>query len=186
MGRYDESIAALKRAEQLDPMSPNIAGALGGSFFWAREYDRAIEHYQKALDLDPSLTIMRLFMAEAYEQMGRFQEALAECKQVSLTDKSPTTMAELARAYAMFGRRDEAQKILGELKEVSRQRYFPSYAVATIYTGLGDKERALEWLEKAYEERCGWMAFLRVDPALDSLRSEGRFKDLLRRVGLNE
>lgn len=186
MGHHDESIAELKRAERLDPMSPNIEGALGTSFFWARKYDRAIEHYQKALDLDPSLTIMRLFMAEAYEQMGRFQEALAECQQVSLTDKSPTTMAELARAYAMFGRRDEAQKILGELKEVSRQRYFPSYAVATIYTGLGDKERALEWLEKAYEERCGWMAFLRVDPALDSLRSEGRFKDLLRRVGLNE
>jgi serine/threonine protein kinase/Flp pilus assembly protein TadD len=186
MGRFDESIAELKRAEQLDPMSPNIAGALGGSSFWARKYDRAIEHYQRALDLDPSLTIMRLFMAEAYEQMGRFQEALAECQKVSLTDKSPTTMAELARAYAMFGRRDEAQKILVDLKEVSRQRYFPSYAVATIYTGLGDKERALEWLEKAYEERCGWMAFLKVDPALDSLRSDGRFKDLLRRVGLNE
>jgi len=124
-------------------------------------------------------------LGKAYEQKGMYAEAIAAFQKANSLDiNTPDVTAFLAHAYAVSGKRGEAMKLLEELKDLSKQRYvFPSF-IALIYTGLGEKDQAFEWLEKAFEERSSWFTDLKVNLQLDSLRSDPRFQDLLRRVGL--
>ncbi len=181
MGRFDEALSEIKQAQKLDPLSLIINADMGAPLFFARQYDQAIEQHRKTLEMDLNFPPTHLRLGAAYEQKGMYQEAIAEYQRaIELSGDNTKTSVVLGYAYAVSGRRAEAQKELDQLKEQSNS----PYDIAMIYTALGDKEQAFEWLEKAYEDRSGGLVFLKVDPGLDSLRSDPRFADLLRRVGL--
>ena len=121
---------------------------------------------------------------EPYEQKGMYEEALAALAKARQLSDSPTMLALLAHAYVGMGKRIEAQKILDQLKEMSKQTYVDSYFIAEVYTALGEQDRGFQELEKAYQEHSSWMVWLKVEPKFDPLRADPRFADLLRRVGL--
>jgi len=134
--------------------------------------------------MDPNYWVAHLYLGRAYEQKGELSEAIAELQKARQLSEGaiPEATAALGRAYAVAGKRSEARKLLDELKERSNGSFMPAYVVATIYTGLGENDQALMWLERAYEERSFYMTWLKVDPELDNLRSEPRFAELLRRM----
>ncbi|MEW6207808.1 MAG: protein kinase [Acidobacteriota bacterium] len=186
MARFDESLAELRQAQHLDPLDQVKNGAIAITLYWAGEYDLAIKEFQKGLDLNPNGPGSHLSLAEIYARKGRFQEALAECQKAGQPGRNPIALSAFGRIYALSGKRAEAKKLLNELKDLAGQRYVPGYIIATLYAALGDNDRALEWLEKDYKERSALMAFIKVEPGLDSLRSNPRFIDLLRRVGFSQ
>lgn len=184
LGRFDEAQTEMKRALELDPSGDFGLWGLGDSFYFARQYEQAIEQYRRAIGVEPKLYWSHLMLGWAYEQRGKFDEALAELNQARRLNDSPQVLAALGHAYAVSGQRAEAQKVIAELQETARRRYVSPYDLATIYAGLGEKEGALAWLEKAYEDRSGWLAlWLKVDPKFDGLRADERFRELLRRIG---
>ena len=185
MGRLKESLAESLRALDLDPLDLPITTHLGWHYLYAREYDRAIEQLRKALDMDSRFLPAHLFLGQAYAQEAMYDKATAELQQaVSLSRETPVMVAVLGYAYAMSGKKGEAQIILHKLNALSKQRLVPSQEIATIHTALGEKDQAFEWLRRAYEERYSGLVYLKNDPALDGLRSDPRFADLMRRVGL--
>ena len=187
LGRYDESIAERKRAQELDPLSLIINFELGTAFYYGRDYDRAIEQFQKTLELDPNFPPVYPFLAAAYEQKGMYDQAVAGF-QKGITQRGGTewsfSKSGLGHIYAVSGKSREARTVLDELKQLSQKEYVPADGIALIYAGLGDKEAAFAWLEKAYEEHAFKMAFLKVEPRWDNLRADPRYRDLLRRIGL--
>jgi TolB-like protein/Tfp pilus assembly protein PilF len=185
MGRTAESLAASKRALELDPLNENFMVHLGWHFLYARQYEDALEQLRKAIDMAPKHGTAYVFRALACVQMGRHVEAIDEAQQATLlTPEWSATAATLGYAYAVSGKRDAALKVLDDLTALSQWKDV-SYYKAWIYTGLGQKEQALEWLEKAYDERSDLLVYLKVDPIFDSrLRSEPRFGKLLQRMGL--
>ncbi|MBI3950869.1 MAG: tetratricopeptide repeat protein [Acidobacteria bacterium] len=185
MGRSDEAMAEMRRAQELDPLSLIINTNVGWLYYFARQYDQAIGQCRKVLEMDANFFSARVKLGWTYEQRGMHEQAIAEFQTVlNVSSDDPALRAMLSRGYALSGRRDEAVRILHQLGEQSQRSYVSPYLIALVYTGLGEKDQAFDWLEKAYENRCGWLAWLRVDPKLDSLRSDSRFADLLRRVGL--
>jgi serine/threonine-protein kinase len=186
MGRPDGAIAEIKRAQELDPLSLIVNAVAGFHLYEARQYDRAVEQCQKALDLDLNFAQAHLFLGQAYEQKARYEEAIAELKKaVALSPNTPFIVSALGHAYAVSGQTGEAMKILDQLQELSQQRYISPHEMAIIYAGLGEKEQAFAWLEKAYADRSWRLPYLnKAEPRLDSLRSDPRFADLVRRVGL--
>jgi DNA-binding winged helix-turn-helix (wHTH) protein/tetratricopeptide (TPR) repeat protein len=184
LGRQDEAFAEIKRAQERDPVSFLVNWVLGELFHYARCHDQAIEQLLRTLDMDPNLLPARVLLGRAYEQKEMYKEAIAEFKMaVTISGEDLRIVALLAHAYALLGQRDKARRMLAELKEQSKRSYISPYNIAIIYVALGEKDKACEWLEKAYDERSLWMVFLKVDPRLDSLRSDPRFADMLRRVG---
>jgi serine/threonine protein kinase/Tfp pilus assembly protein PilF len=183
LGRFEEGIAEEKRAVELDPLSLLHNRVLGQAFFEARQYDNAIEQYRKTLELDPNFTGGHQLLGEAYLQKSMYKEGIAEIeKELVISPNSPAALAQLGYGYALEGKRAEAQKVLDQLNERSKQRYVSPANRAFIYAGLGDKDRAFEWLEKGYAERS--VGAIKVNPAYDPLRSDPRFADLLRRMNL--
>src|SRR5205807_449108 len=167
------------------PLSPVVTQTLAAAFYFARNFDQAIEEYRKALELDPNHFLSHYSLGRIYSLKGLHREAIEEAqKSVALSGRSTETLAGLAQAYAAAGMKEEMQEILDELNERSKERYVSPYYVAKIYALLGEKEQALAWLEKGYEERNPDFIELSVEPALDVLRTDARFQDLLRRVGL--
>ena len=185
IGRFDEGLEELKQAEQLDPLSLIINSDLGLPYFFARQYEQAIEQWRKTLELDPNFWLVHYALALVYEQKGMYEEAIAESKKaLNLFVDSPWVLGGLGHIYAVSGQREKAHQVLDELKERSKQRYVSPFDVALIYAGLEENDEALVWLEKAYEERNQWLSWLKVEPRLDNLRSDPRFINLVRRVGL--
>ena len=187
VGRFDEAQAEMKRAVELNPVEQlNLLG-LGHSFYFAHQFERPIEQYRRAIGVEPKSRWSHISLGQAYAQQGNFSEALAELSQARRLNDIPMVLASLGHIYAMSDQRSEAQKVIVELQEIARQRYVSPYDIATIYAGLGEKEQALIWLEKAYGDRSGNLAmYLKVDPKFDNLRDDLRFRNLLRRVGLPE
>jgi serine/threonine-protein kinase len=186
-GRLEEAIAEEKRAVELDPLSLVGNRELGFTFYMARQYDQAIEQFRKTLELDPNFTLTREFLGSAYLQKNMHMEALAEFQEaLANSPDNMFTLSELGYAYAKSGRKAEAQKVLDQLNELSKRKFVPAISAVIIYVGLGEKDKAFEWLEKAYEDRSlgGPLASLKVDPLFDPLHSDPRFTDLLRRVNL--
>ncbi len=181
MGRHAEAIAEAKRAQELDPLSLMINTVAGRCFYHARQYDQAIEQYRKALEIDPNFWVAHLFLGKTYGQKRMYEEAITELQKAGRVTTEPRSVT--AYIYAVSSRRGEAKKVVAELKELSKRRYVPPYHIAVIYAGLGEKDQAFAWLQNAYEERDAWIAWLKVEPMLDNLRSDPRFADLLRRVG---
>jgi eukaryotic-like serine/threonine-protein kinase len=185
-GRVDEDKAAMKRAEELDPLSPIVGVNTGMAHYFAREYDAAIEQYRKTLGLDPQFFLTHLWLGHALEQKGLYPEAIAAYQQaLALSKRHPRVLASLGHAYAMTGRRNDALKVLDELMQMQKRRYVQPFSIALLYTGLGEKDQAFIWLEKSYAERDYRLSWLKVDPQLDSLRTDPRFRELLGRIGLS-
>jgi serine/threonine protein kinase/tetratricopeptide (TPR) repeat protein len=185
-GRPDEAIAEGRRAVQIDPVSPETNTYLGIDLVFARRYDEAIDQLRKTVELDPNYWYAHNVLGRAYEASGKLPEAIAEFKRVlELENKVAENSCNLGHAYALSGQRTEAEKIIAQLKVSSPQTYVPPYNMATIYAGLGDKDQAFAWLNRAYDERSdNLVLFIKVDPQVDNLRSDPRFGELLRRIGL--
>jgi eukaryotic-like serine/threonine-protein kinase len=182
-GRYNEAFAEIRRAQELDPLALIINTDIGEIFYFARQYDRAVEQWQETLELDADFAPVHRLLGYAYEQQSRFEEAIVEFeKAISLSPTSTDYLAGLGHAYAVSGQVPKAKKVLNKLHRLARQRYVPSYDIAVIYVGLGEHDLAFNWLENAYVERPWQLLFLKVDPRLDPLRSDPRFQDLLRRM----
>ncbi len=181
--RHDEAIAEIERAQELDPVSLIVHTEVGRHFYYARQYDRAIEQLRKAVEMDPNFARAHQYLGRTYVKEGMYEEAAAECQKAWQLDHTPRTLGFLGYAYAVSGKRGAAQKVIEELKGESKRRYVSPYWIAVVYAGLGDTDGALEWLERLYEERSGFLIFLKVEPIFDSLRSDPRFTDLLRRAG---
>ncbi len=185
VGRHEEAIAESERARELDPLSDIINTWVGSRYFFARRYDKAIEQYRNALEMDPGFVPVHLVLGQALEQKHMYQEAIAELERaVTLSGGSPVYLASLAHAYGVAGRRSQAQKLFDELKKLSKLRYVSSYDLALASLGMGETDEVLALLAQAVEEHSPRAAFLGVDPRLDGLRSDARFKTLLIRVGL--
>jgi TolB-like protein/DNA-binding winged helix-turn-helix (wHTH) protein/Tfp pilus assembly protein PilF len=183
LGRFEESLDESRRALALDPLDVAMNHHLGVHYYHARQYDQAIAQLQKTLEMDRNHSESHTILGVAYEHKGMYDEAIAELKrgvELGGTDER----GSVGHVYAISGKRGEAQKLLDQLQEESRHKYVSPYGIAAIYEGLGEKDHAFEWLEKAYAERDGNMIRLKVDPDLDSLHSDERFADLLRRIGL--
>jgi serine/threonine-protein kinase len=187
MGRTAESLAASERAFKLDPLNATFMVHLGWHFYYARQHEDTLEQLRKAVDMAPKQPIARVFLALAYLQKSRHAEAIDEAQQATfLAPEWSMTTATLGYAYAVSpesGKRDEALKRLDELTALS-QRKDVAYYKAMIYAGLGQKEQALEWLEKAYDERSNLLVYLKVEPIFDSLRSDPRFAKVLKDMRL--
>ncbi len=184
MGRFDEGLKEQRRAQELDPLSDQIDFGIGATFHWSRQPERAIEQYRRVLELNPNLRIAYWFLADAYVEKGDFASAIATIENAPIALNDPVTLSAAAHAYGKAGERRKALEILSELESQSSQEYEQAFHIAQIYLGLGDHEQALAWLEKACDERSVWLIWLGVDPKFDPLRSDPRFEDLLRRVGL--
>lgn len=184
IGQFEESLAASRRALELDPLDLIINAHLAWHYDYARQYDRAIEQCRKVLEMDPKYFWPHFFLGLAYEQEQMYQQATAEFQKAITVSSATFALGGLGHTYAVSGKRGEALRVLGELKERSKRGYVPAFDIALIYAGLGEKDQAFEWLEKAYGEHSGGLAYLRVEPRLDNVRSDPRFADLLRRIGI--
>jgi tetratricopeptide (TPR) repeat protein len=185
LGRTEESLAESKRALELEPLQLVVGIHLGWHYLYARQYDRAIEQFRKTLELDPAFAQAQRYAGWAYLQKGMHAEAIAALQAaLSARKGDPEIEGELGHALAVGGRRAEALSMLESLAHLSATRYVSPYSVALVHAGLGDRDQALAWLDKAYAERSDYMAYLGVEPMLDGLRSDQRFAALLKRVGL--
>jgi len=187
--RFDEAIAEGERSQDLDPLSPQILANLGYGYLVFQRYDESIGRFQKALDLYPDAAWIRQQLAVAYAMKGMYPQAFAEYDKIAKQDKVVTAENQLVAAslgwlYAVSGKRVDALKIAEELNGLSSHTYVDYYEIASIYAGLGEKDDAFRWLERAYAESSSSMIWLAVDPFWYGMRSDPRYTDLLRRVGL--
>jgi TolB-like protein/Tfp pilus assembly protein PilF len=185
MGRTEASHAEAERALELDPLDMITNIHLGWHYLYAGKTDQAIRQFRTSLEMDPNWTRAHFFLGWVYTQRGNFTDAIAELQTaVKLLNRDPWALTMLGYAYAKAGKRSEARQILAQLTKMAKERYVSSYEIAMIYVGLGENGRAFQWLNRAYDERSGWLPYLNVEPRLGALRSDPRFKELVRRVGL--
>ncbi|HEV2522893.1 MAG TPA: protein kinase, partial [Candidatus Acidoferrales bacterium] len=182
IGRMDDSIEEVKRALELDPLSLNINWFLGVTFYFARQYDQAIEQCLKVLELAPNVFRLHTFLGMAYVEKSMYKEGIAELEKGVAISRNNLSLCFLGYGYAVAGRRGEAQKILDELNELAKEKHVPAIHRAVIFAGLAEKDKAFDWLEKAYDEH--YVIAIKVHPSYDPLRSDPRFADLLRRMNL--
>ena len=183
LSQFEDAIAQLKRALQLDPLSMIINADVGTVLTNARRYDEAIEQLRKTLEMDPSFYYAHYNLGEALEMKGLTENAIAEYQRAIALNDDPVPQALLGHLYAKIGKKNEARQILQQLHESSKQHYVSPYLFAMIHIGLGDKNQAIDFLEKTYEDRDGYsIAFIKVDPFLDPLRSDPRFEALVQKV----
>ena len=187
--RFAESLTEAQKAQDLDPLSPDIVSQLGAVYFFARRYDEAIAQYQKALELNPNIAVIRGALATAYAMKHMYGEAFAEFDKISDQDKTVSPENQfvasiLGSTYAVAGRRQDALEIARQLKELPSHGFVDFYMIATIYSGLNDKDEAFRLLERAYEQHSPDLQYLGIDPLHYGLRSDPRYADLLRRLGL--
>lgn len=185
MGRTEEALKEYRRAAALDPLNTSHVVAVGYVFYTARQYDHAIAQFQNALVLEPDRVGTHLGLGWAYEQKKMYPEAIAELqKAVNLSNRHEVNLASLGAVLGETGRKGEAKEILKELKRRSRHRYISPCLFALVQIALGERDQAIMSLEQGYTNRDQWMLYLKVAPSFDDLRSDPRFKDLLRRVGI--
>jgi serine/threonine-protein kinase len=186
MGRMDEAVAAIDRARELDPLSHNANAEVGMTLYYARRYDRAITEALKGIELEPNTPVPHEVLGRVYEQQGQFDRAITEFQKAIAVQTLALTyrLAELAHAYAAAGKSKEARRVLAQMKRASQHSFVPSYDLAIVYSGLGEKDEAFRCMDRAFNERPSDMANIKVDPRLDVLRADPRYNVLLRRMGL--
>jgi tetratricopeptide (TPR) repeat protein len=186
VGRSQEAIATLEKARDLDPVSLGTLTDLGVLRYFAREYDQAIEHYLGVLEMDPGFARAHVTLGSAYVKKGMYAEAIGEIEKAMELSGDRVKLAALGRAYAAAGRKEEAVQVIGELKDLSKERYVTPYAFTLIYASMGENDEAMTWLRQACDQGVSDLIYLRVDPFLDNLRSDPRFADLMEKVGMEE
>jgi serine/threonine-protein kinase len=185
MGRQIEAIAKMEESQQLDPLSLIISVAIGWAFYMARRYDQAIEQLLRTVELDPLYPVTYWILGLLYRITGSYDLAVtAGEKSVNLSGGSPLMRAALAHTYGMSGRTSDALQVLDELTTLTKHKYVAPHFFAGLHIGLGENDRAMEYLEKSYQEHSHWLIYLHIDPSMDALRNHPRFQELLRRVGL--
>ena len=186
-GRFEQALAEMRDAQTHDPLSIVINLGLGHVLYLSGEYDAAIEQYQHTVNLDPDFAMTRLWFGRPYLQKGMFPEAIAEVETaLKLSGNSVMALAVTGHAYAAAEQTERANEILEKLLGKSKTEYVPSYWVAMIYIGMGDFDNAFDWLNRAVEERSSWLAWVKVEPRFEQLRSDSRFTELLQKMGLND
>jgi len=187
MGRQVDAIAKMKASLDLDPLSLIICVAIGWAFYMARRYDESLEQLLRTVDLDQNYPVTHWILGLLYRITGRYDLAVtAGERAVTLSGGSPLMRAALAHTYAIAGRAVEARKLLDDLAALRQRKYVASHFFAGIHIGLGEIDTAIECLEKSFAEHSHWLMYLHIDPSMDALRSDPRFQDLLKRVGLPE
>ena len=182
-GRTEEAVAQVERALANDPLSPRTHITAANVFYYTRRYERAVEHCRQALEIEPRFGAAYGVLGLVYERQGMYDEAISEMRRArGLLGSDPEPLGILGYLYAVSGRRREAKRVLNEVLKLSEQKYVPPFFVACIHAGLGEREKAFEWLERAFEERA-YLPTLAIFPFFDGLRPDPRFADLLRRSG---
>jgi TolB-like protein/Tfp pilus assembly protein PilF len=185
MGRFGEALAQMDSALDLDPFSLVINSHLGWILYFARLSERAVKQLQETVEMDSQFAIARYFLGMAYEQSRQYDAAVKEFEAAhTFGGQHPGPIAYLIHASGLAGKMSQAKRYLEDLKNAASRRHVSPYFFAVAHAGMGEIETAFAWLEDAYRERSGWLVNLNVDPAIDPLRSDARFTDLLRRVGL--
>ena len=176
MGRHEEAMVRMKKSQDLDPLSLIISVAVGWALYFARRYDEAIEQLRRTVDLDPNYPVTYWILGLLLRKTGRYELAITEGeKGVKLSGGSPLMRAALAHTLGVAGRTKEALQILDDLTKLAKQKYVAPYFFAGIHIGLGENERAIEYLQKCYEEHSHWLIYLHLDPSMDDLRDTPRF-----------
>jgi tetratricopeptide (TPR) repeat protein len=184
--KFNEADVEMRRAIEIDPLSITINNGLGDYYMQKRQYDQAITQYRKTLEMDPTFFLAQVGIGRALEQKGMYSEALEQFQEVKNKSENKLLPGHAGHTYAISGRKDEARKILNSLLEEAHQSRGNPYLVAVIYAGLGEKDQAFKWLEKAFSDYSLLPGPLRFDPRLDVLRNDPRYKELLKRCGLPE
>jgi serine/threonine protein kinase/tetratricopeptide (TPR) repeat protein len=184
MGRHDEAIAEMKRAMELEPLSLVQGANFAAVYLYARQFDKALDQAKKTYDLDPSMVTGQNWMCHSYDVNGMYAESLAISEKATQLNRS--LLAGLGYAYAKSGRRQEAEAVLKQWKEIEKTKYVANYWIAIVHAALGENDAAFAELEKAYREHDWFLQRLKTDPFMDPLRGDPRFKDLVRRLGLPE
>ena len=185
LGRHEQALEAARFALDQDPASPAVSHSLTVQLYLARQFDQAIEQANQTLELDANFAIAYATMAEAYLSKGMYREALpALAEYVALSRRSATSLGLLGYSHARSNDRSQALRGIEELKEASKHSFVPAFFFALVYTGLEENDLAFDWLETAHEERFNRLAYLNVEALWDPLRSDSRFADLLRRIGI--
>ena len=185
MDRMEESMAEVKLSAELDPFANEMTLCFGWHCLGTADYDDAIGHAQRGLQMDPTNAWAGIILGWAYEQKSMMKEAVAVFqKALGQSKDSPLSLAALGHAYGISGQKKEAREILGKLLEMSKRRHVPAYDIAAVYTGLGEKDQAFDELGKAFEERSGFLIYIKCDRRFDALRSDARYEALLKRIGL--
>ncbi len=185
MGRHEEAMVRIKKSQELDPLSLIISVAVGWALYFARRYDEAIEQLRRTVDLDPNYPVTYWILGLLLRKTGNYELAIAEGeKGVKLSGGSPLIRAALAHTLGAAGRAEEARRILDELTNLAKQKYVAPYYFAGIHIGLGEHDRAMEYLQKCFDEHSHWLIYLHLDPSMDELRDNPDFQELLRQTGL--
>jgi len=180
--RHERALVEIKVARELDPLSLRTNAEEGQIFFFAKDYDDALDRLKKTIDLDPSFWLSHLFISRVYTEKGMHSEAVEEAKKASELSRNSQSHAYRAYALAKWGKLSEAREVLNELLKLSTETYVPPYNIAVAYNAVGETQKALDYLEKGFSDRDVRMVFLKVEPQWDSLRSEPRFVDLIKRM----
>jgi adenylate cyclase len=184
-GRFEEAVQEMKKALELEPASLVMNTFMGATLYYAGRYDEAIDQCRRTIEMDPNFAVAHWHLGLAYEQKQALDAATEEFKKaISLSGGSPLMQAALVRAYAKSQKKHEANEMLNELNELSKQQYVSAYEVATIYVALGNNEQAFQLLEEGYAEHSFHLVYLNVSPQFKPVRSDRRFQDLVQRIGL--
>jgi Predicted integral membrane protein len=185
MKRYDEAKIIFKKAIELDPLSVPINTDISFCYYYTGDYANAIKKLQESIRMNPKFVLAHIWLGRTYQLKKMYPEAVIEYKKaLEVSPDWPVALSQLGSVYGVSGNKAEAQKILDSLISWSSNKFVTSYGVALVNMGLGDKEKAFVWLNKAYEERSHWLVWLRSDPRWDSIRTDKRFIELVNRVGL--
>jgi TolB-like protein/lipoprotein NlpI len=185
MGRFDDAATQMRQARELDPVSLVVHTYSAWVCYFSRDYDQAVERFQKALELEPGFSIASIFLGLALVQKGMPQQAVeALVKGTEASGFHPGALAALAAVYALDRNKTKSRKTLEQVQGMSGKRYITPYYLALAMLAQGDQNAALDWLERACDERSGWLAYLKVEPSMDTLRAHPRFERVLERVGL--
>jgi TolB-like protein/Tfp pilus assembly protein PilF len=186
-GRFEEAVQEMKKALELEPASLVMNTFMGATLYYAGRYDEAIDQCRRTIEMDPNFAVAHWHLGLAYEQKQALDAATEEFKKaISLSGGSPLMKAALVRAYAKSQKKHEANEMLNELNELSKQQYVSAYEVATIYVALGNNEQAFQLLEEGYAEHSFHLVYLNVSPQFKPVRSDRRFQDLVQRIGLSQ
>ncbi len=183
LARFDQSIAEAKRSIELDPLSLINNADFGNDYYFTKRYDEAIAQLRKTIEMEPHFYLAHYYLGQALQLKGQLSEAIVEYRKAVQLDEDPFALALLGQAHARAGQRDEANKILTQLNQEAKARYVSAYGVGLVFLGLGDKNRAIEELERAYRENDGGNVYnIKIDPMLDDLRGTPRFEELAEKI----